>query len=177
MPLNRIKAPGIPEDRLARARDIAGDKAVPAIDLVDFDPAVEAAVRYALGGVLVCRDDRTAKALAFSREVAVRCVTLQGDDFNPSGILSGGSRDQGPQLLATLTELAAARAQLDQHRAALSALAAEHAALESARDRHARLAQALELKEHEARLLGERAEVSEAHRLATRVEDLEKELR
>ena len=30
-----------------------------------------------------------AKSLAFSQEVRTRCITLQGDDFNPSGTLTG----------------------------------------------------------------------------------------
>jgi len=35
------------------------------------------------------QDASTAKALAFAREVKTRCVTLDGDDFNPSGTLTG----------------------------------------------------------------------------------------
>lgn len=38
------------------------------------------------------QDASTAKALAFAREVKTRCVTLDGDDFNPSGTLTGGLR-------------------------------------------------------------------------------------
>ena len=35
------------------------------------------------------QDAEVAKSLAFSQEVRTRCVTLQGDDFNPSGTLTG----------------------------------------------------------------------------------------
>ena len=35
------------------------------------------------------QDSATAKTLAFNKEVRTRCVTLEGDDFNPSGILTG----------------------------------------------------------------------------------------
>jgi structural maintenance of chromosome 2 len=35
------------------------------------------------------QDAVTARTLAFSREVRTRCVTLDGDDFNPSGTLTG----------------------------------------------------------------------------------------
>lgn len=40
------------------------------------------------------QDAATAKKLAFSREVERRCVTLEGDDFNPKGLLTGGARQQ-----------------------------------------------------------------------------------
>ena len=36
-----------------------------------------------------CKDAVAAKALAFHRDVRTRCITLQGDDFNPSGTLTG----------------------------------------------------------------------------------------
>ena len=41
------------------------------------------------------QDAGTAKKLAFSREVNTRCITLEGDDFNPGGTLTGGSRNKG----------------------------------------------------------------------------------
>lgn len=39
----------------------------------------------------VVQDSNTAKALAFNKDVRSRCVTLEGDDFNPSGTLTGDS--------------------------------------------------------------------------------------
>lgn len=45
--------------------------------------------------VLLLQDAGTAKKLAFSREVNTRCITLEGDDFNPGGTLTGGSRNKG----------------------------------------------------------------------------------
>ena len=35
------------------------------------------------------QDSSTAKALAFHKEVRTRCITLEGDDFNPGGLLTG----------------------------------------------------------------------------------------
>jgi structural maintenance of chromosome 2 len=37
------------------------------------------------------QDTGTAKKLAFAREVNTRCITLEGDDFNPSGLLTGAA--------------------------------------------------------------------------------------
>ena len=35
------------------------------------------------------QDASTAKALAFNKDVRTRCITLEGDDFNPGGTLTG----------------------------------------------------------------------------------------
>ena len=35
------------------------------------------------------QESSTAKALAFHKEVRTRCITLEGDDFNPGGLLTG----------------------------------------------------------------------------------------
>ncbi len=37
------------------------------------------------------QDQGTAKKLAFHKDVHARCVTLEGDDFNPSGLLTGAA--------------------------------------------------------------------------------------
>jgi hypothetical protein len=73
------------------------------------------------------QDSGTAKKLAFAREVNTRCITLEGDDFNPGGTLTGGSRNKGGSVLARLHELAEAEAQLA---AAQGRLAQAQAALQ-----------------------------------------------
>ena len=65
------------------------------------------------------QDSSTAKSLAFSPEVNTRCITLEGDDFNPGGTLTGGSRNRSSSVLARVHELAAAEAELETHQAAL----------------------------------------------------------
>lgn len=94
VPLNKVSARDIPAAAAAAARGVAGDKAQPALELVGYDVELSAAMKYAFGGAFVCKDAATAKKLAFMREVNTRCITLDGDDFNPSGTLTGGSRNK-----------------------------------------------------------------------------------
>lgn len=54
------------------------------------------------------QDAGTAKKLAFAREVSTRCITHDGDDFNPGGTLTGGSRNKGNSVLVRDREGAAA---------------------------------------------------------------------
>jgi structural maintenance of chromosome 2 len=67
----------------------------------------------------VLQDSATAKRLAFSREVGSRCITLDGDDFNPSGTLTGGSRRKGGSVLSKVQALCEAEATLLEHQKAL----------------------------------------------------------
>lgn len=45
------------------------------------------------------QDSSTAKSLAFHKEVRTRCITLEGDDFNPGGLLTGLSASNATTLL------------------------------------------------------------------------------
>jgi structural maintenance of chromosome 2 len=65
------------------------------------------------------QDGNTAKKVAFAREVSARCVSLEGDDYNPGGLLTGGARNTSNPLLARLAALAEAEQQLEQHQQAL----------------------------------------------------------
>jgi chromosome segregation ATPase len=81
------------------------------------------AVRYIMAqpsASPVLQDSGTAKKLAFAREVSQRCITLEGDDFNPGGLLTGGSRGSGRSLLLQLHELLEAEQRLATHQQRLA---------------------------------------------------------
>lgn len=87
------------------------------------------------------QDQDTAQALALGRNgqpgVGCRCVSLEGDDFNPGGTLTGGRRAAPGQLLNGCFALASAEAEAaaaaqtadaaKAHLAALAPLAQKHA--------------------------------------------------
>ena len=66
------------------------------------------------------QDATTAKAVAFHRDVMMKCVTHEGDMFDPSGTLTGGSRASGASVLAKLHALAEAEAALATRTAELT---------------------------------------------------------
>jgi structural maintenance of chromosome 2 len=131
IPLNKVSYRTMPGEALAAAKKLAGEKAQPALELVGYDQQLTAAMQYVFGGSFVCQDPGTAKKLAFSREVASRCVTLDGDDFNPGGTLTGGSRNKSASMLTQLHSLADAQCKLQHAQAALKALQGELRALNS----------------------------------------------
>lgn len=84
------------------------------------------------------QDQATAQKLAFDRAVGWRCVTLDGDDFNPGGTLTGGSRRAGGSTLARVFEWKRQAAELESHRQALLSARAQLDALKPAARQHAK---------------------------------------
>jgi structural maintenance of chromosome 2 len=50
-------------------------------------------MKYVFGDYFVCEQNDVAKKLAFDPSVKMKCVTLDGVIYNPSGVLSGGYYD------------------------------------------------------------------------------------
>ncbi|CAI5459321.1 unnamed protein product [Closterium sp. Yama58-4] len=136
IPLNKIDSRCISQAKLSRAIQLVGKENVwTALSAVDFDPELQPAMAFAFGNTFICRDSATAKKVAFHPDIMTPCVTLDGDSYNPGGLLTGGSRRGGGVLLSRLhavkedeEQLAALEAQL-QH--VLAELAEELAALEA----------------------------------------------
>ncbi|ONM35433.1 Structural maintenance of chromosomes protein 2-2 [Zea mays] len=53
--------------------------------------------------------------VAFNRQISSTSVTLEGDTYQPSGLLTGGSKGGRGNLLRKLDELAKAEADLSDH--------------------------------------------------------------
>lgn len=49
-------------------------------------------MQYVFGNTLVCDTIEQARNVAFDKKIKMRAVTLDGDVFDPSGTLTGGSR-------------------------------------------------------------------------------------
>ncbi|KAL4421732.1 hypothetical protein ABPG77_002348 [Micractinium sp. CCAP 211/92] len=176
IPLNKVSGREVAAPAVAAARRLAGDKAQPALELVGYDAELSSAMKYVFGGAFVCKDSATAKKLAFAREINTRCITLEGDDFNPGGTLTGGSRNNSGRLLARLHELAEAEGQLAQAQAALAQAQGAIQATAAAAAQYKKLSQQLELRQHSLRLMEERVAGSEAAQLLEAVASSEREL-
>jgi structural maintenance of chromosome 2 len=163
--LNRAASTEMPRDVVEKARDLTAGKARPAIELVGSAPEVAAAIKKVFGGTFVCDDAASAKKVALGREVARRAVTLDGDDFNPAGVLTGGSRPS-TSVLTTLARLAEAEEALAGAAAKLAEAEAGLRDLQSAAKAHEKLAREADLKEHALALLAEKVKGSESQQLA-----------
>lgn len=109
IPLDKIHSKRISNANVMEARSIAEkmkSSASPAIELVGFDEEVRSAIEYVFGSTLVVDDTQTANKICDITKT--RTVTLEGDIYDPSGTISGGSKDNIGTTLSKLAELTSA---------------------------------------------------------------------
>ena len=120
---------------------------------------------YVFSDTLICDDAASAKLVTFSKEVGVKSVTLDGDVYDPSGTLSGGSAPSGSGVLVQVQELIEAEGNLTQARETLTKLERESARSQGAREQWRSLSRDVGLKEHELELLQKQVDASNASRV------------
>ncbi|KAG5551429.1 hypothetical protein RHGRI_009747 [Rhododendron griersonianum] len=102
--------------------------------------------------------------VAFTNEIGTPSVTLEGDIFQPSGLLTGGSRKGGGDLLRQLHALAEAESELSVHQKTLSVIEAKISELLPLDKKFKDLKAQLELKSYDLSLFQSRAEQNEHHK-------------
>eukprot|EP00592_Proboscia_alata_P003711 CAMPEP_0194379542 /NCGR_PEP_ID=MMETSP0174-20130528/40110_1 /TAXON_ID=216777 /ORGANISM="Proboscia alata, Strain PI-D3" /LENGTH=1211 /DNA_ID=CAMNT_0039162339 /DNA_START=84 /DNA_END=3719 /DNA_ORIENTATION=- len=110
IPLDKISSRRVTTAACKQASSIAGrhgTTASPAIELVGFDEEVRSAVEYVFGSTIIV--DGMDAANKICDTTRTRTVTLEGDVYDPSGTISGGSNKDLGTTLAKLSELTAAK--------------------------------------------------------------------
>ena len=155
IPLNKIAAFRASANKIGAAQKLAPGKVDLALSLIGYQDEVSAAMEYVFGSTLVCEDSETAKKVTFDPAVRMKSVTLEGDVYDPSGTLSGGSSLVSSGVLVTLQKLNELNKDIHEKEADLAELqdliAKEKRSSESAM----RVKQELDLKAHEIKLAEE----------------------
>ncbi|KAF9517669.1 hypothetical protein BS47DRAFT_1339193 [Hydnum rufescens UP504] len=66
-----------------------------AVDVIQFDPAVERAMHHACGNALVCDTMEVARFVCYDKGQEVKAVTLDGTIIHKSGLITGGKSTHG----------------------------------------------------------------------------------
>jgi len=148
--------------KLNAATSISKGKAKLALTLVGHDREVSAAMTFVFGDTLICDDAESAKAVTFHPQVGLRSVTIQGDVYDPSGTLTGGSAPSSSGLLVKVQALKRAEAALQEAKDELRKLEHEEQSGKAARDAWIKVNRDLEMKQHEVKLLEEQVAGSNA---------------
>lgn len=155
IPLNKITAFKASAEKLGAAQRLAPGKVDLALSLVGYDDEVLAAMEYVFGSTLVCEDAETAKRVTFDPAVRMKSVTLEGDIYDPSGTLSGGSSPNSSGVLVTLGKLNQLMKELNALELELSELQSSMSKEKKKMDSARRAKQELDLKSHEIKLTEE----------------------
>jgi structural maintenance of chromosome 2 len=155
IPLNKIAAFRASAQKVGAAQKIAPGKVDLALSLIGYDKDVTAAMEYVFGSTLVCEDAETAKRVTFDPAVRMKSVTLEGDVYDPSGTLSGGSAPQSSGVLITLQKLNELTKEIELQEHELATLQSTMAREKKKLDAVRKSKQELDLKTHEIKLTEE----------------------
>jgi len=172
IPLNKIAAFKASAQTIATAMQIAPGKVDLALSLVGYDEEVSAAMEYVFGNTLICADADTAKRVTFDPNVRMRSITLEGDAYDPSGTLSGGSAPNSSGVLVTLQKLNDITRQLKEAESQLDGLRQMIAREKSKLDHAKRIKQELDLKTHEIKLAEEQISGNSSSSIIHEVENM-----
>jgi structural maintenance of chromosome 2 len=172
IPLNKIAAFRASAQTIATAQRIAPGKVDLALSLVGYEEEVSAAMEYVFGNTLVCADADTAKRVTFDPNVRMRSITLEGDAYDPSGTLSGGSAPNSSGVLITLQKLNEITRQLKEAETSLGQLQSQIAREKSKLDQAKKLKQELDLKMHEVKLAEEQISGNSSSSIIQEVEKM-----
>ncbi|KAI1349629.1 SMC2-like protein [Xylaria sp. FL0043] len=176
IPLNKIAAFKASAQTIATAQKLAPGKVDLALSLVGYDEEVSAAMEYVFGNTLVCHDAETAKKVTFDPNVRMRSITLEGDAYDPSGTLSGGSSPNSSGVLVTLQKLNDINRQLKETEASLQALQAQMAREKSKLDQARKIKQELDLKAHEIKLAEEQISGNSSSSIIQEIENMKQSI-
>ncbi|CAH7668662.1 SMCs flexible hinge, partial [Phakopsora pachyrhizi] len=122
IPLNQIRTFVASASQLTAASKISGDSAKLALHLVGYEQDVCRAMEFVFGNTLICPDARTAKEVTFDQKVCMKSVTQDGDIYDPSRALSGGSKPSTLGILIKVQELKKVEGLLKDHQSKLEVI-------------------------------------------------------
>ncbi|CAH7690708.1 hypothetical protein PPACK8108_LOCUS26137, partial [Phakopsora pachyrhizi] len=102
------------------ASKISGDSAKLALHLVGYEQDVS--MKFVFGNKLICPDAWTAKEVTFDQKVCMKSVTQDGNIYNPSGTLSGGSKPSTLGILIKVQALKKVEGLLKDHQSKLEVI-------------------------------------------------------
>jgi structural maintenance of chromosome 2 len=172
IPLNKISAFRASAEKVGAAQKIAPGKVDLALSLIGFDKEVSAAMDFVFGTTLICQDAETAKRVTFDPAVRLKSVTLEGDVYDPSGTLSGGSSPNSSGVLVILQKLNEVTKNLMQQEQELDILRQQMQDEQQKLSGIRSVKQELDLKAHEIHLTEEQIKGNSSSSIIASVEEM-----
>ncbi|KAE9971402.1 hypothetical protein BLS_004446 [Venturia inaequalis] len=172
IPLDKIAAFRASSEKVGAAQKIAPGRVNLALSLIGYEDEVNSAMEYVFGSTFICDDATTAKSVTFNPSVRMKSVTLDGDVYDPSGTLSGGSAPQTSGVLVTLQKLNEIMLELTSHERALGLLQSTMAREKKKLDAAKQIKQDLDLKSHEIKLAEEQINSNSSSSIIQAVEEM-----
>ncbi|EFN85328.1 structural maintenance of chromosomes protein 2 [Harpegnathos saltator] len=173
IPLNRVVGRSMDRQMIDLAEQLVGKENVQsALSLIDFSDEIRPAMTWVFGQIFVCKDMESAKKIAFHERIMKKCVTLEGDLFDPAGTLSGGARAKSGSILLKLEELKETQNELNNKERLLKDVETTLSNVEVIAEKYATLKQKYDLLSYEIGIIRQRIQQTTYHKIKEEVNSL-----
>ncbi|NWR74672.1 SMC2 protein, partial [Centropus unirufus] len=171
IPLNKISSWCIGQDIVKLGKSLVGrDNFDVALSLVGYESELQKAMEYIFGTTVICNNMDNAKKVTFDKRIMTRCVTVDGETFDPQGTLHGGNSwfysydNTAAPILAKLQEMKDVEVKLKTKESELETVEKELACLKNDAEKYRQLKQQWEMKSEEAEMLQTKLQRSAYHK-------------
>ncbi|XP_072753642.1 structural maintenance of chromosomes protein 2 [Anoplolepis gracilipes] len=173
IPLNKVAGRSMEQAMVALAQKLVGKENVqPALTLLNFPDAVMPAMTWIFGQIFICKDMETAKKIAFHERIMKKCVTLEGDLFDPAGTLSGGAPAKSGSILLKLEELKEIQNELNKKEQLLRDIETAISNIAQTAEKYAVLKQKYDLVTYEMDMIRQRLQQTSYHKIKEEMDSL-----
>ncbi|KMQ84023.1 structural maintenance of chromosomes protein 2 [Lasius niger] len=173
IPLNRVSGKFMDQQTIALAEKLVGKENVqPALTLLDFPNEITPAITWIFGQIFVCKNMETAKKIAFHERIMKKCVTLEGDLFDPAGTLSGGAPAKSGSILLKLEELKEIQNELNKKEYLLKDVETALSNVAQTAEKYAVLKQKYDLLTYEIDMIRQSLQQTSYHKIKEEVDSL-----
>ncbi|OMJ27506.1 Structural maintenance of chromosomes protein 2 [Smittium culicis] len=176
IPLNKINSYKPSINAIKAAKELAPGKVDLALTFVGYDKEVESAMVFVFGSTLICEDAVSAKTVTFNKAVKLKSVTLEGDVYDPSGTLQGGSRPSNSGILEKLSLLNEVRSKMYDVESNIRELTKKLDSVSSMKKLYQSLNSQLDLDQHALNLIIGQIESSSSSKLKKRLDEIDAEI-
>ncbi|KTW30007.1 condensin subunit SMC2 [Pneumocystis jirovecii RU7] len=173
IPLSKISSIKISQEKISMAQKQALGKVNLALDLINYKKDVGAAMDYVFGSTIICEDAETAKQITFNPNISLKSITLNGDVYDPSGTLSGGSSTSLNGVLVQLQKLNEFKNELDTYNNKLLEINMFFEKNKEKLEKISSLKKQFDLKLHEIKLTEKQISSNSASKVINEVKELE----
>jgi len=171
IPLNRVTGKSMDQQTIDLAKKLVGNENVqPALSLIDFPNEVTSAMAWIFGQIFVCKDMETAKKIAFHEKIMKKCVTLEGDLFDPAGTLSGGAPAKTGSIILKLEELKDIQNELNNKECLLKNIELALQDIVKTAEKYSSLKQKHDLLTYEISIVRQRLQQTSYHKIKEEVD-------
>ncbi|KAG5518532.1 hypothetical protein PMAC_002928 [Pneumocystis sp. 'macacae'] len=167
IPLSKISSIKISQEKQAPG------KVNLALDLINYKENVGAAMDYVFGSTIICEDAEIAKQITFNPNISLKSITLNGDIYDPSGTLSGGSSTSLSGVLVQLQKLNEFKNELDTYNNKLSEINIFLEKNKEKLEKISSLKKQFDLKLHEIKLTEKQISSNLASKVINEMKELE----